>query len=382
MKKFEFLTSCTLSAPITSENVIIGNRLLGEPGTYSTENFFREHREALDIEYGLLLQVAAVKHGEGRILAFTDSTCFSNFCMFMDGGYKEFNLGVIEYLNRENKYSYLNSVLLIIGIISLAISLILLRKEKKAMMIYVLFVSGIIAFAVAAPIFSYVNHENYKMPTAHSNYPKVAFEKEYSNIEIQIIPTLANIGTKNIFSTFFVWTQRVGLFPSVHGTLEEAIVEGDTVVIINPTKSFEDTKALEDYVVSGGSLLVMDSITNPGSTVNELLKNFGVQLNYETTVYPLYNSSNESVHNDSNYTSVGSIVTPYLSITGETDQIFTKDNKTFIAVVNIGKGKLVVVVDSYTFTDSVLGGTFTEPDSELRKIYDLQYYIFEELLFN
>ena len=115
--EFDFLTSCTLTAPLTSENVIIGNQILGELGTYSTENFFRiSDRKSLDLEYGLLLQVAAVKYGKGRVLAFTDSTCFSNFCMFMDG-YKDFNLGAIEYLNRENNFSYINRVLIIISLI-------------------------------------------------------------------------------------------------------------------------------------------------------------------------------------------------------------------------------------------------------------------------
>jgi len=33
VEQFDFLTSCTLTAPITSENVIIGNKVFGEPGT-------------------------------------------------------------------------------------------------------------------------------------------------------------------------------------------------------------------------------------------------------------------------------------------------------------------------------------------------------------
>jgi hypothetical protein len=72
--------------------------------------------------------------------------------------------------------------------------------------------------------------------------------------------------------------------------------------------------------------------------------------------------------------------TPYLDIHGGDDVYVTENNETYIAVVERGDGRLVVVVDSYTFNDNVLGGTFTEPDEDLRKIYDLQYYIFEEIL--
>ena len=69
-----------------------------EPGTYSTENFFRQSAGSTDSEYGLVLQAVALKYGQGRVVAFSDSTCFSSFCMFTDG-YENFNLGVFEYLN-------------------------------------------------------------------------------------------------------------------------------------------------------------------------------------------------------------------------------------------------------------------------------------------
>ena len=124
------MTSCTLQAPLNSENVIIGNRLISEPGTYSTENFFRESVASPESEYGLLLQVAAVKYGKGRVVAFTDSTVFSSFSMFSDG-YNNFTFGVIEYLNRANLYSYINTILIGLGFISLIITFYLLRNERK-----------------------------------------------------------------------------------------------------------------------------------------------------------------------------------------------------------------------------------------------------------
>jgi len=373
MEEFGFLTSCTLTAPINSESVIIGNRLLGEPGTYATENFFRESRESLDIEYGLLLQVAAVKHGEGRVLAFTDSTCFSNFCMFMDG-YKDFNLGVIEYLNRENTYSYLNNIFTATAIISLIIALYIMKNEKKANILFILLLVGILAFSCATPIFTSINSSNYQFPSASSDYTNICFEQEHSNTKIKHNPNTGFTSENNLYGTFFVWVQRVGYFPSLEKRLTDAMDNGDAVVIINPIKSFadEEIEKITGYVKQGGEILLMDSALNTESTANELLQNFGIWLNYEVT--------NQRVYNASSTDSIGNITTPYLTIIGGEQTYLTERNETSIAVTELGEGKIVVVVDSYTFSDNILGGTFTEPDEDLRRIYNIEYYLFEELL--
>ncbi len=376
MEEFNFLTSCTLNAPITSENVIIGNRLMGEPGTYSTENFFRESIKSPDLEHGLILQVAALKYGKGRVLAFTDSTCFSNFCMFMDG-YKSFNLGTIEYLNRINTYSYLNTLFIGISVVSLALTVYLLRKENKTMIIFLFLLIGLLAFSMASPIFSNINEMNYPLPSAHSDYTKVCFDQEHSDVVISHSPSLSMYGSHESFDTFFVWTQRVGCVPSLEKTLDDAIDNGDIVVIINPVESFDDEEiaAVNDYVNSGGMILLMDSALNADSSANQLLKDFDITLSYETSDYSLHRL-NDTISN----LTIGNVSTPYLNIIGGEDVFIIEDNRTSMAVTEMGEGKIVVVVDSYTFSNNVLGGTFTEPDGSLRKIYDTEYYIFEELL--
>ena len=78
--KINFLSSCTIDAPLNSENVIIGYGLSSAMGTYSTENFFRKSSYTEpDIEQGLFLQTVALKYGKGRIVTFTVSTCIFNF---------------------------------------------------------------------------------------------------------------------------------------------------------------------------------------------------------------------------------------------------------------------------------------------------------------
>jgi hypothetical protein len=385
VEQFDFMTSCTLQAPLNSENVIVGNRLIGEPGTYSTENFFRESVASPESEYGLLLQVAAIKYGKGRVVAFTDSTVFSSFSMFSDG-YKSFNFGVIEYLNRVNLFSYLNTILFGIAMIFLIFSFYLLRNERKIMIFFLLLLIGLLSFSTATVAFLRMNEVNYPLPSARTDYIKVCFEQEYSDFNVSLKPSIGLYNEKDNFGTFFVWTQRVGCIPSLEKTLDYAVKLGDIIVIINPIKSFEteDIETITDFVEDGGKILVMDSILNSDSTANELIGNFGVWINYNILDRSLFNSFNDTPNNST----VGNVTSPYLSITGGEKILFDENNETQVSVVEFynestGKtGKIVVLVDSYSFSNSIMGGTFTEPDKHQLNIYNTEFYIFEKILLN
>jgi hypothetical protein len=379
MDEFDFLTSCTLNVPLTSENVILGNKLLSQPGSYSTEDFFREYGGDLDIEYGCLLQVAALKYEKGRIVAFTDSTCFSNFCIFMDG-YENFNLGTIEYLNRENSYNFVNILLIVLVIILIPLSIYLLRSNNKISILSFFVIIGLFTFSIASPFYTYLNELNYPLPEAKKDYDRICFDLEHSNILVTTAP-FARLGSDYNFNVFFMWTQRVDLFPSLENDLSDAILKGDAIVIINPHVSFtlEEINLLKDYVSSGGYILLMDTIENEKTTANELLEQFGLKIRStkikDHKLYDYYNSSN-------NATYIGNISSVSLEIIGGQKVFLDENNQSHISINYYGKGKVVAVVDSYSFSDKVMGGAFTVPDKNLRNIYNTEYYIFEELLFD
>jgi len=361
VESFNFLTSCSLQAPVNSENVIVGNSIFAEPGTYSTEMFFREAENLPDIDYGLILQSAAVKHGNGRVLAFTDSTCFSGFCMFMDG-YEDFNLGVFEYLNRSNMFNYLNLVFIVLSFILLGISLYLLRKKEKTMILTVFIFIGMFSFAIGAPVFSYVNNASYQTPEGHTDYIKVCFDQEHSFFKTSPNPFVSLENMEDDYNVFFVWTQRVGCFPSLEKTLESSVSNGNAVVMINPNVDFDDKEInlVSSYVRAGGKLLLMDTVDNVDSTSNQLLQSFNIWLSKNST-------------------------SDILEINGYgLDISVSEDNITSIGVKGWGNGVIVVMVDSYLFSDEKMGPldrTFTVPNDTQRWVYNIEYFIFEELLF-
>ena len=379
MQEFDFLTSCTLEAPINSENVIIGYGLLAEPGTYSTQYFFREMRSTLDTEQGLFLQVVAVKYGKGRVVAFTDSTCFSNFCMFMDG-YTDFNLGVMEYLNRKNLYGFANIVFLLIGIVFLVLSLYLNRPLSGLKKILSFIVVGALAFSIAVPGFYLINKVNYSLPCPHTDYTRICFDSEHSGYVISPSPAGITTDNKKLFNTFFVWTQRMGYIPYTEEKIDDtSLGKADMVVIINPDKSFTDEEAnvFLDYVENGGRLLVMDSVLNVNSTANELLQYFGMWITTESKFVSARLESNATGSATVNL----STSMPYLNIIGGNVTILDENNNTILSVSSVGDGTVAVFVDSYTFSDMVMGGVFTVPNSDQEKIYNMEYFIFENILF-
>jgi hypothetical protein len=386
--RFDFMTSCTLEptslvASATMENIIIGNKISSEPGTYSTENFFRESVSSPDSEYGYLLQAAAMRYGAGRVVAFTDSTVFSSFSVFTDG-YPAFTLITLQYLNRMNSSGYLSLLFVCLALVSLALLLVLLRQTHKIQVVWITLFAGLLAFSFALPLFSSYIDVSYPLPDIQTDYPQVCFEQQHSSCNISVKPTAVLGENQNDYGTFFVWTQRVGYVPSIVTTVADAVEKGDLIVFINPTSSFTESEIQQvtTYLENDGRVLVMDSITNTDSTANELIGNFGVWISVNTNEYPL---SENDEGNRSN-SSIGNITSPYVALTGGTQVLVDPRNETHVSVVDIvnkttgAMGKLVVVVDSYTFSDTVMGGTFTEPTERQRQIYETEFFLLTQVL--
>jgi hypothetical protein len=385
LNKFDFMTSCTLDAPLFSENVIMGNRLISESGTYSTENFFSESITTTESEFGFFLQSVAVKYGKGRVVAFTDSTVFSSFSVFTDG-YQSFSLGVLDYLNRVNVYAYFNIIFLGLGVACFISLIYILRNERKIKIASLFVFIGLLSFSMAVPFFSYINTVNYQLPSLHSDFKQVCFVQEHSNFKISLQPSLLLSEEEDEYGTFFVWTQRVDLIPSIELVLEDAVKKADILVFINPIKLFseKDIDLIIGFIENGGKILVMDSITNSMSTTNELISNFGMWINKKSINLNLF----KNISNIDENKSKGIILSPYLSITGGENIYFDERNEIQISVNNfynesIGKnGTVVVIVDSYTFRDANMGGVFFEPNYDQLEIYKTEFFIFEELLKN
>lgn len=365
MPPFLFATSCTVDAGLTAENIMLGYGLRSRLLSYSDKSFF-ERKPTSDYEFGLFLQAAGVKYGKGRVATFTDSTCFSNFYMFIPGK-PELAMGTMEWLNRKNRYDFLPPVL---GILALIILFLGLNWGERRERFSLLFFSALCAVVVAIPFFTWLSKETYSFPAPHTDYKKVCFETEHSKIVLPV-EKLVDKHPDN-YHTFFVWTQRMGYVPALEKTLSDALDKGEMVVVINPVKPFSsnEIEQVTAFVENGGHFLLLDGPQNRRSTSNQLLKAFDMEIDFSRIrKATLYDSKTGETLCPATLTG---------TVKGGVPMAVTRDKNAVFSMLRQGKGLLGVMADSYIFGNPQMGGTQITPDKVREQIYRMEFYIIDK----
>jgi len=276
MPTFLFGTSCTLDVPLFAENVIMGYGLKAVYLDYSKKNFFSTQNESSFLKYGLFMQCAGIKHGKGRVLAFSDSTVFSNFWIFMPGKPELFS-GFLNWLNRMNTFF---SFKLLLFFVCLFFFWMMKNQSKKLdwfQSIYVLSITGGIIFLLFYFLFSTLKFSSYTLPDPHTEYYRISIDNEYSDISMPIL-ALTEDYTKS-YNTFFIALQRLGYFPNISGSLDESIDENDLVIIINTQKDFPTglINKISSFLKGGGKLLLLEDGSDSHSPSHELLDKLSIE---------------------------------------------------------------------------------------------------------
>jgi len=381
MPTFDFATSCSLAAPLTAENVIIGYGLASEYLDYSNPGFFSNMMLDTHDDYGLLLQAAAVKYGRGRVVAFTDSTVFSNYSMFFLGK-PELALGVMEYLNRSNLYAdLLNCAFLALAFIALGLAIYCLRKLHRMAVVAICLSAGVLSFGLSAWGFGTLNRTAYPLPCPHTDFTRICFVQDHSDFSLPGLLDYRN--PESAFDTFYVWTQRLGYIPSVEPSLSEALEKGDVIVLINPVGDFTapEIEATKRYIEQGGKVLLLDSVLNQNSTANQLLYVFGMQTGLSSSSYLVSeNTPGQKSEENESERNIGTISTPLLSIWGGEPLLADDEERVLVSVTRRGEGMLMVMTDSFSFSRAGIGYMYRKPEPFELEMYEIEFYIFNYLL--
>jgi hypothetical protein len=382
MPYFDFLTSCSIRAPAAVGRVIPGYGLGGEPGEYASTGFFRETRRdlpvlATDRSWGIFHQCVAAKCGKGRIVAFADSTTISNFRIFF-GGSDGMSIGSMEWLNYKNTMPYVPKLFLIGGIALAAVGVFFFGniEKKKRIGVFMVVVSLVgLGSSLSVATFSPEVYDH--IPASYYDWENtVCFDGEHSS---EIVDSGNREGD---YSVFLIWTQRVGLVPSIESSLERCIEKGKTIIIVDPlTKNFsqEDIELIKTHVNNGGNVLMMvDSSRILGLN---LLQEFGLQI---TEVMKSPDTAEEEY--------AGPLVPWGPSVEGG-EALKTVDDRVVFARVSYGNGYFVLCTVSNAFRNGFKGqpgymgynGTDPETLGEEEKeitmeVYNLEYQLFEEFL--
>jgi len=276
MPFFLFATSCTLEASPLAEEIISGYGLRNLPLDYSQKNFFPSDTNSALLEFGTFVQCAGITYGKGRVLAFTDSTVFSNFWMFMPGK-PELLLKSLQWLNRENAIPFPVRIFAIAGLAAMFAVLIFTvfryRRRKLIFPAGLCLLAGIIVFVSSVAVFN-AGSDAIKMPDPRKEITQICFESAYTTgaVPKDINGFMAHMSRQ--FSTFYVWTQRLGCVPSLEEDPVKALEKGDVAVVLKPGRPLAENEQILRLVNSGKTLLILDNSENS----NELLDAAGIRI--------------------------------------------------------------------------------------------------------
>ncbi len=338
VNRLDFLTSCSIRAYPLSVPVIVGYGLASEDADYGHPNFFGNISYDLTDRFGLFLQCASRKVGKGRIILFTDSTCFSNFCLF-GSDMHALMLGFIDFLNRQGKrYPYL-WILPIAGLASICIGA---RLSDRGSHLYSVLLAPIlfslfIGYCLGKSI-TFLAYGDYEPIPSTS---MVLFDCEHTDARFtNYLNPRIDMKVPD-YTGLFVSVLRVGFYPRCGRVEDLHACKPAGLVIIEPNKGFtrKEVEHILSYVSTGGRLLIIDSVRNGKSTVNQILE--PLNLSVVLTSRVAGDTTGFSIH-------------PYLSILGGMRVGYGGDLHPDVFCSDYGRGCVVVAVDGFQISGSNL----------------------------
>ncbi len=366
--EFLYATSCTMDSPLFGENVMIGYGLRGILLDYSRTSYFPS-KEEKEYEFPFLIQMAGVKAGRGRVLGFTDSTVFSNFFMFMPGK-PELFIGSLDWLNRTNRWNRLNVVFLVAGLIAAFFACRAVGKTARFGILWSFTFGLVLGVVIALHFFGALKSKAYPPLEPVRGIKWVAFDQDPSFNEM---PVTSLVRSKEAsLHTFYVWTQRMGLVPTLRPTLVEALSSAPVAVVANPRRplTIDEVDAVVDFCRGGGNLLLIVDSRRILPGTKEFLGIFRMNLTAAAAdSTEIMNRKGERICRAYKPAALGGGV-PLLTLPG---------GDVVLAYEKLGKGRFFAFSDFFLFSQAVMGPTSVVPSKEQREIFELEFQIFEIL---
>ena len=363
----DFATSCTLDvAGAGGRAVIQDTGLKNLHADYHVSNYYPQAENHPHMRYGAFVQLWAARDGAGRVLAFTDSTIFSDFAFF-EPGKSELMLGMLEWLNHRNRLFDPRALLVLIGAL-LAAGVLALGRPCDANW-PLLVAAGALGWLVAIVGVRAAHRAAMPLPKALRPMVRVTMDRTVSAAPLPRNGFIA--GKDDAFGLFERSILRLGYF--TRRASGEAVTDARLVVVLHPsrtvTPAFGDR--LVEYVAGGGQLLVLDSPENAASTANSLLHPFGLEVRRTARLRGLLEPQRPWP--------VVAVPSAWEVRGGEV--LARIAGRPVAAVKRHGKGAVWVVGFASRFTDARMGviGDVV-PTGELRKVYDLEYALLEAIV--
>jgi hypothetical protein len=371
MPPMDFAVSCSIDPGFSSGRAAVVNSGLWSMGPeYHHDNYHPVPQHCPEMRYGSFIQVWAAWFGQGRAVAFSDSTIFSNFCVFQPGK-AEMMLGLVEWLNHGNPLIDPRPWLLLLGLLPLAAGLWMGFGQGNTAGVWLLLLAAGSCGWVAASL-AIAAEQRWATPEPECLRPEfcAVIDRTISNVPLSKGPDTQGENQQG-YGLLEQWVARLGCY-TVRKEWPE-VFTGDALVVICPSRSVteEYRRWLTEYVARGGKLLVIDSPENSRSQANSLLWPFGLSIAYDRTWKGKLTTTAGLPLVD---------VSGGYQVTGGTP-VAMLDELAVGATVKYGKGSVMALGFGSLWNDKRMGEHWMlEPDAKVKARYDVLFGLLRPFL--
>jgi hypothetical protein len=328
------------------------------------------------MRYGAFVQLWSMRFGQGRVVAFGDSTQFSNFCI-MDPGKTELMMGMLEWLNHRDRIGDPRPWLFVAGLILLAAGFGAARGWPGAWVL--LLSAGLLGWTSAAVGVRECQRQAMPPPSVRAERPLQHVVMDRAGCDCKLATNGFIAGKDNEFGIFERWILRLGYFP-VRRTWPEEVpagmpgtFSGDLLVLVYPNRPLPAGygEQLENYVREGGRVLVLDSQENQDSTANTLLKPFGISLDASPR-------ESGTLRTQAQWPAVP--IMKAAAVSGGVAFAWLGDRPVGASVA-YGKGSVAVIGFGSRFSDANMGVTGDLiPTDDMKAVYEVQFSLLRAVM--
>jgi len=366
----DFAVSCSIDPGRSRGRAAIrATGLWSLPPDYHIENFHTIPQHRPDMRFGAFIQLWSTRQGKGRVLAFTDSTIFSNFCVYQPGKV-ELLRGMVDWLNHDNALGDPRWWLVVLGVIPLGVGLWFAHRCSGAWL--VLLGAGACGFALSGQTIAALGRSARPVPEATKPLPRVVIDRTTSDVPLCRGPDIGDEEGGG-YGLLEMYLPRLGCYTTRQTGSDVFSGDPEMLVVICPDRSIsaEFRHRVERYVAEGGKLLVIDSPENAASTADGLLWPLGISVLREQPWKGLLSLGPEwpNVPVELAYEVAGG------------EPVARLGPRPVAAVAEHGKGKVMVIGFGSLFNDARMGMTWMlEPDAETLQRYDVLFALAGSLL--
>jgi hypothetical protein len=367
MPPMDFAVSCSIAPGRSAGRAAILSTGLWElPADYHASNFYPQVEDRAEMRYGAFVQLWTTRCARGRVVAFADSTIFSNFSAF-EPGKAELMLGMVEWANRLNGNGDPRWGFALFAALMGLLAFVIMGFGAD---LRVSVAAALLGWALAAAGIRHYTDRAFPPPTPKRPLVTVAIDRNLCTAPLSKSGFIK--ASPQGFGIFEQWILKLGYFVTRRG--DAGVFSRDLAVFMHPHRTVPDAFRAElvRYVEAGGKALILDSAVNEKSTANSLLHPFGLTIERE----PLPDGALEAPTGWPQ----GVAGTSLRQVRGGTPLLHAQ-GKPVAAVVRRGKGIVVALGCGARFNDDNMGVTTDiEPSPALRDVFELEFRLVKAIV--